>query len=408
MQIETDGKDDSVPWDNLREFTEPNGRFEENSQGTRTFVPKYLPPDVAYDHEMIRLLTTAERRMGELNGRGDGLENPHVLIRAYLKREAVLSSKIEGTLATIKDLNIYEVTQSMNQESEKSRLNEVVNYVNALERSIGWIKEPGREIDQDVIKDAHKILMSGVRGYDQNPGELRSVQNWIMRVSGTRRTVIYTPPPASRIAELVSDLVEFIRKDHGGISPLIQCAIMHQQFESIHPFLDGNGRIGRLLIPLVMHKKSLLSEPLLYLSAFFDKYREEYYNGLLLVNQKSAWGDWIKFFLRAIIEQAEEAISTIKKLYLVEKKYAKTLHSRNARSNALRLMSSLFENPYTTIPRAQHILGVTYPTARKAVTTLIEANILERAGVLERKGARRPTHLFRAAEIEDALDVRSP
>ena len=387
-------------WSNIGRFTKPNGRFEANSDGQPTFVPRKLPPTVRYDRELAALLVKAERKVGELKGKGSELENPHILTRAYLKKEAVLSSKIEGTAASLRDLNRQEAVGNVSRrDADRLRLGEVINYVNALGDSLKTMRETGRSVNMDVLRAAHRILMDGVRGRDREPGEFRDQQNWVIRTRGVRREIVYTPPPPEKISALLENLEEFIQTDDESLSVLIQCAILHYQFEAIHPFIDGNGRIGRLLIPLVLYEKRIMPEPMLYLSAYFDRHRERYCGGLLAVSQKSGWLEWIKFFLMAFIEQADEAMANIQRMMALMRRYKHALHKRSAGGNVVFLMESLFSNPYVAIPNAARFLGVTYPSAKSAVVTLVDEGILQPADMHYRG------KVFVAAEIEDALNA---
>ncbi len=387
-------------WNNIGRFTKPNGRFEANSDGQPTFIPQELPPTVRYDRELIALLVKAERKVGELKGKGSELENPHILIRAYLKKEAVLSSKIEGTMASLKDLNRQEAVGNVSRkDADRLRLREVINYVNALEDSLKAMRETGQRVNMDVLRAAHNILMNGVRGHDKEPGKFRDQQNWVIRTRGVRREIVYTPPPPEKISALLENLEKFIQTDDESLSVLIQCAVLHYQFEAIHPFIDGNGRIGRLLIPLILYEKGIMPEPLLYLSAYFDKHREQYYSGLLTVSQKSRWLEWIKFFLMAFIEQADEAVENIQRLMMLMRRYKGTLRKRSASGNVIFLMESLFSNPYVTIPNAARFLEITYPSAKSVVMTLVDAGILQPTDILYRG------KVFVARDIEDALNA---
>ena len=387
-------------WNNIGRFTKPNGRFEANSDGQPTFVPRELPPTVRYDRELVALLVKAERKVGELKGKGSELENPHILTRAYLKKEAVLSSKIEGTAASLRDLNRQEAVGNVSRrDADRLRLGEVINYVNALGDSLKAMRETGRSVNMDVLRAAHRILMDGVRGRGREPGEFRDQQNWVIRTRGVRREIVYTPPPPEKISALLENLEEFIQTDDESLSVLIQCAILHYQFEAIHPFIDGNGRIGRLLIPLVLYEKRIMPEPMLYLSAYFDKHRERYCSGLLAVSQKSGWLEWIKFFLMAFIEQADEAMANIQRMMALMRRYKYALHKRSAGGNVVFLMESLFSNPYVAIPNAARFLGVTYPSAKNAVVTLADEGILQPADMHYR------SKVFVATEIEDALNA---
>ncbi len=360
---------------NTRGFTKPNGVFDTNQQNQKTFIPRNLPPSFTYDSEFVMLLADAERKVGELKGKGGGLANPHILISAYLKQEAVLSSKIEGTLASLEHLNKHEAAGSIGKdEADFLRLREVVNYVNALKDAQTEMRKTGR-VTLDLILNAHRTLFANVRE-DKTPGEFRRRQNWIVKTAGARSKIIYTPPPAEKLGALLDSLQAFIQSRHDEIPALIQCAMIHYQFEAIHPFLDGNGRIGRLILSLILYEKGLLPQPLLYLSAYFDRHRQEYYSGLLYVSLQSKWDDWIKFFLKAFAEQSDETIKGIRKLTDLQKRYKIILKEQTRSSNALLLMERLFENPYITIPGAAKFLKISYPAAKKTVMALVDAEIL--------------------------------
>ncbi len=384
--------------DGFEGYTNPNGSIKTSRGGMRTFVPADLPPIFDYDQELALLLAGAERAVGELKGMGSSLKNPHILLRAYLKREAVVSSKIEGTLASIEDLNKYEVLGIGKVFAERLRLQEVVNHVVALEWALKKIRSDGHEIDQDLILGAHKILMDGVHGQEKNPGKFRDRQNAIAQTRGLRSKIIYTPPPEI-IPKLIQRLEKFCKAVHDDIPVLIQCALIHYQFEAIHPFGDGNGRIDRLLVLLMLCKRDLLPEPLLYLSAFFDAHLPEYYGGLLEVSRKSEWGAWVKFFLRAVAVQTTDAIYNIKRLGDLHAKYRRILHDRKASRNAVKLADILFENPYVSIPLAKKYLGVSYPTAKGTVDTLVGAGILAPTDIPHR------SKIFAAPEIEASLKM---
>ena len=279
------------------------------------------------------------------------------------------------------------------------RLQEVLNYVDALSYSLERIKKGTQKVALDLLGDAHKKLLTGVQEEDKYPGKFRDKQNWIVKRKGTTTEIIYTPPPPEKLAELLNDLQSFFQTDHDTMSVLVQCAVIHYQFEAIHPFLDGNGRIGRLLLPLILYEKGLLPQPLLYLSAFFDKHQEEYYNGLLDVSQKNKWREWVKFFLRAFAEQADQTIKNIQKLSDLQIKYASTLKNLNTSRNVIFLMEHLFDNPYITIPKAAEFLKVTYPSAKNAIMTLVNAGILTQTDIVS------TSKVFLAKEIKENLTV---
>src|SRR3989338_11290967 len=223
-----------------------------------------------------------------------------------------------------------------------------------------------------MIKSAHRKLMDNVRGQELAPGEFRKVQNWI-GVPGTKiEDATYVPPRAENIIELLEDLVNFINNPTERIPVLLQCAIIHYQFEAIHPFGDGNGRIGRLLIPLLLQNRGLLSQPLLYISVYVEKNKTQYYNALLEVSKNSDWINWFKFFLMAVITQAKDASDNIQKLMNLQESYNKKLRSSKASASAMSLADYLFSNPIITIPTAAAYLKITYPPAKKAIGRLVK------------------------------------
>lgn len=378
-------------------FTKPNGRFERNDGGLTTFVPDALPPALPYDDEFITLLMRAERKMAELKGRASMLRNPQALISAYVKREAVSSSRIEGTSASLDDLNTYESGGHIGRgEAESLRIGEVLNYVAAFNDALGR-SGGGGGVDLGTLKGMHSVLMGGVAGGDTNPGEFRTEQNVIGGGTGTGWAITHVPPPPGMIAGLLGDLEGFLRADRGHASALIRCAMIHYQFEAIHPFLDGNGRVGRMLVLLMLCKSGMLPRPLLCLSDYFYRHRGEYYGGLSAVSRRGEWDGWVKFFLRAFIEQADEAMGTIELLEGIRTKYEGRLGGSGRGRNAVRLMEGLFSNYQVTIPRAARHLGVAYPAAKNAVRLLANAGILELAG-----WSGKPK-IFVAREIADVL-----
>lgn len=384
-----------------KDYPKPNGTFALNEEDETTFVPNLLPPKLYFDNEMIMLLAKATERLGQLKGVGPLLPNPHLLIRPYLQREAVLSSMIEGTLASMSDLFRYEALGDIDEEDVgRLRIKEVNNYVRALEINLKKIREGSDKLGINLIKNSHGILLEGVRGEDKRPGEFRETQNYVARIDGANTEIIYTPPALDHLVELLENFEEFLQTSSENIHELIQCAILHYQFEAIHPFGDGNGRIGRLLITLFLIERKILPEPLLYLSAYFEKNVEEYRKGLLAVSQKSKWREWVKFFLKGIIVQAEDAIEHTKTLITLQDKYRKILGDIQASANSFRLVEYLFANPYLTYSRAMHFMDVTFPTAKRNVDKLVELNILTEISTGER-GKK-----FVAHEIEQSLLIQ--
>src|SRR5437870_2723602 len=262
------------------------------SQGSYSaFVPSPLPPELNWTPRLIGLLSDADRLIGRLAGEGGRLPNPHVLIRPFVQREAVLSSKIEGTQATLGELLASEAGAVVERSPEDLR--EVSNYVIALEHGIARLKR--LPIGVRLIRELHEKLMRNVRGQHATPGHFRKIQNWIGLPGSTPATAAYVPPPPREVRSCLLSWEKFVSESD--LPPLVTIALAHYQFEAIHPFRDGNGRVGRLLITLFLVRRQLLPAPLLYLSAFFEASRRDYYDGLRGVSERGAWNDWVEYFL---------------------------------------------------------------------------------------------------------------
>ncbi len=378
-------------------FTKSNGIFVQSDEGDETFLPNTLPPITDFDPITITLATEAHTKLGQLSGIGELIPNPNLLIRPYIRREAVLSSKIEGTQATMMDIFEYEAEEKKDSQKDagRKRILEVLNYIRSLDTCLKRVKTESVSIK--MIKDAHGILMKNVRGQEKTPGEFRKIQNWIGTPGSQIEDAMYVPPAPEKLHDVLLDFEKFVQSPSPAIPVLIQCALIHYQFESIHPFADGNGRIGRLLIPLILAERNLLSMPLLYLSAYFEKNRTEYYQHLLGVSQNQAWVEWIQFFLKGVIIQATDAIQNIRHLMDLRTRYEDKLRSAKASGSATQLMSHLFANPVVTIPRAKRFLNVTYPSAKLAIERL------QKIGILEEMSTGRRTKMFKAAEILSIL-----
>jgi Fic family protein len=347
-----------------------------NGKGNFTFLPHPLPPKIKYSESMIALLNESIFQLGTLNGLGKLIPNPNLLIGPYLKREAVLSSKIEGTQASIMDVYNFEAEGNSSDNNEINRINEVINYIRSLNVCLDEISK-GNKIDVKMIKNAHRILMHNVRGQEKTPGEFRRLQNWIGLAETKIDTASYVPPPPEYVDDLIQTLVDFINNPPGLIPPLVQCAMIHYLFEAIHPFSDGNGRIGRLLITLFLVERKILYQPFLYLSAYIERNKEKYYSLLLDVSQNNGWINWIRFFLNGIIEQSRESIASIQNLMELKKKYDQKLNERKATRNSSMLVDQLFSNPIITVSSAMNFLGITYRGAQKVISFLIEEEILQ-------------------------------
>ena len=279
-------------------------------------MPYPLPPKIEVDWELANLLSNAGIKLGELSGAGQLLPNPHLLISPFIRREAVMSSRIENTQSGLEDLFLFEADET--QLPPVSDVKEVLNYVRAMEYGIKRL--PELPISSRLICETHEILMEGVRGEGATPGLLRTSQNWIGSPGCTLTEATYVPPPVAKMQQCFSDLERYIHSDPQEPA-LIQCALVHYQFEAIHPFLDGNGRVGRLLITFMLLEKGLLSQPLLYLSDFFERHRDEYNRLLLNVSQKGDWKAWLRFFLNGVRQQSEDALLTVQKLLNLQSEY---------------------------------------------------------------------------------------
>ncbi|OGX17331.1 MAG: cell filamentation protein Fic, partial [Omnitrophica WOR_2 bacterium RBG_13_44_8b] len=351
------------------------GKVIKTDRDYSAFVPHSLPPEIKYSAELINLLAEANRHLGNLNGVGALLPNPNLLIVPYMRREAVLSSKIEGTQTSLSDLFYFEAARKEEQkaEAQKTDVLEVVNYVKAMDCGLKRLKE--LPICLRLMREIHAILMKDVRGQHLTPGEFRRSQNWIGPAGCILNDAAFVPPPVHDMHEALGELEKFLH-NRDNIPGLIQCALIHYQFEAIHPFLDGNGRIGRLLITLFLCEREFLSYPMLYLSAFFEKYRREYYDRLISVSQKGEWEEWINFFLRAIAVQSKDAALNSKAILNLLENYRDRIQEKRTSIYVTMLLDELFKNPYVTIPRAAVKLKTSFHTAKAAIEKLKKANIL--------------------------------
>ncbi len=359
----------------------PSGRMIQVGQGEIaywSFAPNPLPPPLAFDTGLIRLLSDADRALGELAGLGRALPNPHLLINPFIRREAVLSSRIEGTQTDLADLYAFEAGQlalpGLKPTAAHADAREVLNYVRALEYGLERLNE--LPVSLRFIRETHARLIQDVRGNQATPGEFRRTQNWIGAPGCTLNDATYVPPP---VVEMNAALDAFEKYLHAQdeLPPLVRLALIHYQFEAIHPFIDGNGRIGRLLISLLLVHWSLLPLPLLYLSAFFEKHRQEYYDLLMAVSARGAWYEWVSFFLRGVAEQARDAVVRAKQLQDLRMAWRDRLTQARASALLLRLADRLFESPIITIPQAQRYLEITYPSAQKNIQRLVDTKVLE-------------------------------
>ena len=361
----------------------PSGRLvliEEDKKPCYAFVPKPLPPELELDLEIFRTLSDADRALGELAGLGRTMPNPNLLIRPFIRREAVLSSRIEGTQTNIANLYAYEKGQlslpGIVPPPPEEDTQEVLNYVRTLE--YGLERLDTLPICLRFICELHQRLVDGVRGKNAAPGEFRRYQNYIGKSGCVINDARFVPPPVPEMQECLRELENYLNSDCN-YPPLIRVGLVHYQFESIHPFMDGNGRIGRLLISLLLLNWNLLPLPLLYLSAYFESNRRKYYDLMLAISQYGAWRDWLIFFLEGVTEQSKDALIRSKKLQDLQIQWRNELTQTRATALLLRLADSLFESPILTITQAQEILEVSYRSAHQNVEKLVNAGILVQA-----------------------------
>ncbi len=341
----------------------------------KPFIPTLLPISLKnqYTQEFANQLAKAESMIGRLDGLATILPNPELLIAPFLKIEAVNSSKIEGTQASLDD--VYKGEANLRIAPRKQdEVKEISNYIQAMNRGLDLCKnEP---LNLDVIKKIHFTLLQGVRGEEKQPGKFRKRQNWIGNLNTPIENAIFVPPPPKALPNLLKNLEYYILNDEMNKNLLIQCGILHYQFEAIHPFLDGNGRVGRLIIALFFHNREIIIYPLLYPSEYFENHREEYYQHLLRVSEQGEWIPWLTFFLKALTIQAKKARDCAEKILILYKQsqssVALNIHSRNG----IKLINHVFQYPYTTAKRTSVILGVSHQTAIRLLVGLVDLGII--------------------------------
>lgn len=335
------------------------------------FVPSSLPPQLDWTLEDASVLSAADRAIGRLAGVGQTLPNPHLLIGPFMRREAVLSSRIEGTQASLDDLLLFEADAS--GERKGSDVREVWNYIQALE--YGLVRQKAIPLSKRLIRELHLKLLDGVRGQERTPGEFRRTQNWIGPPGCDIRDATFVPPPPEQMETALDELEQFLHAQ-SSLPPLVRLALIHYQFEAIHPFADGNGRIGRLLITLILCLDGTLPGPLLYLSAYFERHRESYYRTLLRVSQNGEWTEWIRFILRGIANESMDAVNRANRLLSLRDAYRNQALSASSGSRLPRLVDHLFQSPALTVAQAAKFLDLSIPAAQTNINKLVSAGIL--------------------------------
>lgn len=354
------------------------GRYritEVHGEQVRAFVPYPLPPakpHLAVEGEIAELLAAAQTALAQLEVAGAMVPSTDWFLYGFVRKEAVLTSQIEGTQATLRDVLTYEATQQADRPDD---VEEVCNYVQALVHARKQLANPkGLALSMRLLCDAHRILMRGARGADKQPGEVRRSQNWI---GGTRPgNARFVPPPPEEVSETLSALEHWLHSDDS-LPPLVKAGLAHVQFETIHPFLDGNGRIGRLLIALLVEHWGLLKQPLLYLSVAFRRRQQEYYDRLAAVRTDGDWEGWTAFFLDCVREAAEDGVRVAQALHaLLGRDRERVFRDDRPTVAALQLLDRLPKHPVLTVPRAAEVLGMTAPPARKAIELLASLKVL--------------------------------
>ncbi len=377
----------------------PIGRLDLIGSGPhaheRAFVPLPLPRSLPFSAELVYALDEANRAVGTLVGVAETLPNPQLLIGPLMRREAVLSSRIEGTVSSLSDLFEYEADRQT-----RGDVLEVYDYLRALEQGLQLMRDRNLPISMRLMNDAHAELMRhGARGHHLNPGAFREEQVWIGN-SNDIQHARFVPPPARLLRDLIYDVEVFVNDARLLIPPLVMCGMMHYQFETIHPYMDGNGRIGRLLIILFLYARGVLPAPLLYLSAYFERDRTRYYDGLYDMTRTGDWEQWLLYFLEGVRVQARDTLARGRRIRDLHDQYVSLLQERRAPANDVRMLDELFRQPVATYPRTAEALGITNPGARNVIERLMRAGILH-----ERRGRRR---LFVAQGILDLLQEEAP
>ena len=335
------------------------GKYIQQPSGYKAFIPNPLPPfpDLAMEPSMIALLSNADRALGRLDGMAETLPNPELFVAMYVRKEAVLSSQIEGTQASLEDLLEYEAEATVSNIEDVS---EVVNYVSAMKYGLERLQT--LPLSLRLLKEIHGMLLQGVRGSNKNPGQFRNSQNFIGKsTKASIESATFIPPPTQSM-EIALNALEVFFYDKKDIPPLVKAGLLHVQFETIHPFLDGNGRMGRLLITFYLCQQEIIGKPLLYLSHYFKKYRATYYQLLQRVRDEGDWKSWMRFFLEGIYEVATSATEKARKIVQLREQDRKKIvdNCGKAASPALKLYEELFKSPIITVSQATKITGTAY------------------------------------------------
>ena len=352
------------------------GRYQRQASGYRAFIPAPLPPDppLRLSGEIQVLLSQADRALGRLDGSVLTLPNPDLFVFMYVRKEAVLSSQIEGTQSSLQDLLAAEA-DLFGPDTKPRDVDEVINYVRAM--NYGLARLADFPVSVRLIREIHERLLDGVRGSRLTPGELRRSQNWIGPGGCTLMEATFVPPPPEVVPEALGDLELFL---HGkdDLPALVKIGLAHAQFETIHPFLDGNGRVGRLLITFLLTERAILHKPVLYLSHYFRRHRQVYYDHLQAVRDRGDWEGWLAFFLRGVAEVSAEAANTARRILALREEHRTAITSGLGRAagNGHKVLETLFDRPIVTVADIEAMTGTSYAAANNLVARLADLGIL--------------------------------
>ena len=348
-----------------------SGKYVRQIEGYPAFIPNALPPQpLVIDWELQELLSNADRALGRLDGITELIPNPNLFVTMYIRQEAVLSSQIEGTQASLVDVLEYE---SKSQRGLIKDVNEVINYIQAINYGLERLKE--LPLSLRLMKEIHLRLIANTRGSSKNPGKFRTSQNWIGSPGCTLDNAAFVPPPVHEMNKAMGDLELFLHDEKMKMPLLLKVGLAHAQFETIHPFLDGNGRMGRLLITFLLCSSGVLKQPLLYLSYYFKKNRQQYYEHLQAIRDQDKWEDWLKFFLTGVCEVSREATEKARSILRMREKHREFVNGLG--NYAVSLLEHLYRNPIITVNNIKDAFQINYSTANRLASNFQQAGILQ-------------------------------
>ena len=351
------------------------GKLINQLGGYQAFVPEDLPPKtpISFDEELQRLLSRADRALGRLDGSVQSLPNPDLFVFMYVRKEAVLSSQIEGTQASLGD--ILEVEAQIFDPTRPNDTDEILNYVGAMNYGLSRLEDLPMSLR--LIREIHQRLMQGVRGQHATPGEFRTTQNWIGPQGSSINNASFVPPPPGELNRLLGALETYLHSEDQ-LPLLVRVGLVHAQFETLHPFLDGNGRMGRLLIAFTLCQQTVLQKPVLYLSHYLKRHRGEYYERLQAVRTSGDWEGWLKFFLTGVAEVANEATETAREIVQLRESHRQQLINDLGRgaANGLRFLESLYQRPIFNVANVSELLGISPQAANKLTERLVRMGLV--------------------------------